>query len=395
MADALTSPLGGLAVMAVALGLAALLARHIPFYRSVLAQTQSGRHGEIDGLRGYLAFAVFLTHGLSINGWLATGRWEWPPSAVYHLCGTVPVSLFFMITGFLFWDKALRAGGRVDWRRLFVSRLRRLAPLYLAALSVLLLIVANRTGWELRTSPGELAAAVARWSALGFLSRPDINGLDKTWILNTPIWTLQFEWAFYLALPALALVARPRWSWIAALVILALIWRKPGYVVAINFVLGGLAAHLAAHWRDDSRLRSPLAAVLALGAMALTAPVGALDYGPVQSLLLFPLFVCVAAGNSLFGLLSNGAARFLGLVSYSIYLLHCLVLQIVLGTMNGWVAVAGLSAPVYWALLGLIGLVVVLVSAATYRWIEHPFLAGPAQERVANGAGKPLVQAAS
>ena len=102
-----------------------------------------GRYATIDGLRGYLAFFVFLHHGTIWYFYLRTGMWEAPPSNLYNQFGQSSVALFFMITGFLFWTKLLEAPHKpIDWGRLFVSRVLRLMPLYLCAMLLVLLTVA-------------------------------------------------------------------------------------------------------------------------------------------------------------------------------------------------------------------------------------------------------------
>jgi peptidoglycan/LPS O-acetylase OafA/YrhL len=98
------------------------------------------------------------------------------------------------------------------------------------------------------------------------------------------------------------------------------------------------------------------------------------DFSILESLALAPLFVVVAAGNDLFGALSTPAARCLGLISYGTYVLHGIVLFLALGLASRFVVVGDLDPAVYWALMVPIAAVVVAVSAASYRWIEHPFL---------------------
>lgn len=90
-------------------------------------------------------------------------------------------------------------------------------------------------------------------------------------------------------------------------------------------------------------------------------------------MLLSPLFFVIAAGNSLMGTLTQSGAQVLGRISYSIYLLHGIVLYAGLKLLNHFSPVAKLSTMSYWLFMIFLA-VVVMVCSATYRWIERPFL---------------------
>lgn len=51
---------------------------------------------------GLLSFTVFVFHLVLTHGFIETSIWSNPSSRFYALLGPVAVSLFFMITGFLF-----------------------------------------------------------------------------------------------------------------------------------------------------------------------------------------------------------------------------------------------------------------------------------------------------
>ena len=92
------------------------------------------------------------------------------------------------------------------------------------------------------------------------------------------------------------------------------------------FLGGGLAAILVRERRARVVGRHPASAILAVAALfaaTLTAP-GALR----STMLLTVAFVVIASGNTLFGLLISTPLRTLGAMSYSVYLLHGLVLYL-------------------------------------------------------------------
>ena len=60
------------------------------------------KYTTIDGLRGYLAFLVFMHHSVVWYFFLRTNEWNVPPTNLFIHFGQTSVALFFMVTGFLF-----------------------------------------------------------------------------------------------------------------------------------------------------------------------------------------------------------------------------------------------------------------------------------------------------
>jgi len=73
----------------------------------------------------------------------------------------------------------------------------------------------------------------------------------------------------------------------------------------------------------------------------------------------------------------------LGLVSYSFYLVHGIVVFAAYRVLDATLPVAGLGAVQHWAVGTVAALFAVALSALTYRHVEHPFLAP--RERPAPG----------
>lgn len=74
--------------------------------------TNASRTMTIDGLRGYLAVGVFIHHAVIYYRYLTERIWDNPASSLYTQLGSINVSLFFMITGYLFWGKIISCQGR-------------------------------------------------------------------------------------------------------------------------------------------------------------------------------------------------------------------------------------------------------------------------------------------
>ena len=205
MLDASLSRWFGAVALAVALGVAWLLSRFI------LPDAPRGHNAALDGLRGYLAFGVFLHHATLWHYYAGTSRWELPGGVPYEGFGHLCVSLFFMITSLLFVGKLLDSRGQsVDWLTLYVGRVMRIAPLYYVVVAAVFVVVAVVSGGKLREPVPDLLRHVGSWLGFTLFLLPDVNTVPTGVIVARVTWTLAYEWLFYLTLPLLALCLRLR-----------------------------------------------------------------------------------------------------------------------------------------------------------------------------------------
>jgi peptidoglycan/LPS O-acetylase OafA/YrhL len=364
------SPILWFAICALCLLVAAGIARASGFYRGQLAAA-GGRFEMIDGLRGFLALGVFGEHAASMHGLYASGAWGADVPPFYLRASSAGVALFFMITAFLFWLRVLRAGDSFDSRAFFASRLRRLTPMYLASVLMVLAVVAVASGFFLRVEPAVLLRELRPWLSFGFLTVGELNGVRDAHAINAVYWTLGYEWAFYLALPLLALAARGRWAVLPVAAVLCFGMLAP---VVFNFLFGALAA-VVVHRRYFQERISFKIWLAPLPLAALAAYFFAAGQHPlVQAALLFVFFLFVVHGYSVLGLLRSRPAKVLGMASYSIYLTHCIVLYAAVHAIDRTVPVVGLSALQYWLLTALAAAATVALSMLTYRYVEFPFI---------------------
>lgn len=353
--------------LAVALALAALA---LKTWFGVLPDGR-GRIGHIDGLRGYLALCVVVHHFVIWQRVIGGRPWEAPPVHLLNNLGQSAVFLFFMVTGALFYDRVVAAAKTANWINVYTSRVFRLTPLYWFAVMVVVAIALARVG----TAHGgilENLAAVGHW--LFYRGMPDVGGYERTAqiIAGTP-WTLRYEWRFYLALPFLyagyRLLARlgvPAVPVIGVALLLGALY-PAAFKFVTPFVFGMLAIEIARSVRARRLLSSPLAAVIGVAALVTQMTVYANAMGFAQHALLAVFFVPVVAGNSYFGSLSLKTSEMLGEASYSIYLLHGIVLSLFMVEVR---ATFGLSTAS--AFLPLLVAVVVTLALATNHWIEQP-----------------------
>jgi hypothetical protein len=137
---------------------------------------------------------VFVHHACVWYFHLRTGRWEVPPSALHTQLGQASVVLFFMITGFPFCTKLIDAKTRrIDWLGVYVSRVLRLAPLYMVCMSGLFVIVVALSRGTLNQPIGALSADVSRWLSFTMLGEPDLNKVERTSLIVAGVtWTLRY-----------------------------------------------------------------------------------------------------------------------------------------------------------------------------------------------------------
>ena len=344
------------------------IGRRDGFYRALLSHPPH-RYAALDGLRGLLAAGVFFHHAF-----LRYAEQQADAEALaydkYLLLGQVCVSLFFCITGFLFWDKALAAGGKIPIMKHYIARLKRLAPAYL--LSVMLVALAAYF------APDFTPDKDPKWTTQFFhiLSFQGIKGMSA---VNGVYWTLAFEWQFYLLLPLAAAFALTGWRFaLLAIAVIAYGSSIGGtHMVLLNFITGAVTA-MAMRNHDLAACAASFTATLAV-ALLLTAIFlfCRTAFAPLPIVLMAPVFVIFAAGNTINGLLTSSPMRLLGTVSYSIYLLHAIVLfaaQHVLATMP-----LVQLPPLYYCLhVALAGGAVVALSAVNFRLVEYPFLGSKA-----------------
>jgi peptidoglycan/LPS O-acetylase OafA/YrhL len=337
------------------------------------------RHVALDGLRGYLALFVFVHHACVWRGYLRTGEWVLPSSALLVHMAQASVAMFFMITGFLFASKILDGAVRpIDWGRLYVSRVLRLVPLYLFSVGAMLLAVAAASGWKANEPTARLLAEAAQWASFTALGNPDVNGLRSTWIVTAGVtWSLPYEWFFYLGLPLLALAFRVRvphaLAWAAGACIVAILTtRTPALVHACSFLPGIAAAMLARSpaFRRFAARPEASAIVVACAGVAVAA------YPSTYSIVPWALFACafilVACGNTLFGFLAWRLSRDLGSISYGVYLLHGIVLFAVFRFLVGFAPARELGALGHWTVVAFATPALVAICLAAFRLIELP-----------------------
>lgn len=248
-------------------------------------------------------------------------------------------------------------------------------PLYFFMLAVVLTITAFLSHFHTNESGTDILTEVIRWSSSMF-GTPDINGIENTWQITAGvIWSLSFEWMFYFSLPLLAIVIfRMRSSFLLLLfcsctVLLLLYMNRDALYHLFSFVAGICAALMVRIPKLRMMCQKKIISVVIV--LLLISLVIFIPGRTVLSIIiLFPVFLAIVSGNTLFGILIKKISLTLGEMSYSIYLLHGIVLFTVFRFIIGYETAAGLSFTAYAFLINICAALLILICRFTYSQIE-------------------------
>jgi peptidoglycan/LPS O-acetylase OafA/YrhL len=327
-------------------------------------------------LRAVAALAVLTHHTLFEISFYISGR----GIAQDVLVGAAGVDLFFVISGFVMVYSSEPLFGRGDAPRVFLlRRLVRIVPLYWAVSGIILayVLIAHRGLVDIY-SVGSVIASFAfvpyPGPGPGELMQP-VHGLG---------WTLNYEMFFYVVFTAAVLL--PRRAAVLAVTAVFLVfvvigraftlpqplkfWSQP---IILEFCLGMIIASAYRSGVRWPRAVSWAVAIAAVAALAVSAH-GVRWSAAFASLLEWglPAAALVAACTLARDTTAPGAVArcfgFLGDVSYSLYLVHPLVVAGARRTVAHWIDFS--SVP--WAYAPLIFLGSIAAAIVSYLAFERP-----------------------
>ena len=367
-----------------------------------------GRHyvASLTGLRGIAALFVFIFHYSYFNPGIrldlsipVIGKALQFP-LVFGFAG---VDLFFVLSGFLlalpFARATLSRSAHPPLTQYYKRRLLRVFPAYYAQLAIILIVGA----WFITWKPLNGISLLAHLLMFFNMGWDPVRPMVGIW------WTLPVELSFYLVLPFIASFMRPgRWMvFLLASILLSMLYRiwsvdhfaaEPGEAVFLaasllpgslpEFLLGASAAMIVQKF-DLQAIKRPTAWVLDgifLAGVILAnvwfwkvmLPYGSIFWSGHWSMVIAPLalglplsmiVISLYWGSRIGSLLfANPVVYFLGLISYSLYLWHFVVLQQA-GVIFGEAYTSMQGLPKFLFSMAL----VVLVSTLSYFVFERPF----------------------
>jgi peptidoglycan/LPS O-acetylase OafA/YrhL len=336
---------------------------------------------EIDGIRGYLAFFVFLHHSYIWNVYLRTTKWDEPQLNLFNHFGQTSVSLFFIITAFLFTTKLLNNKTQdFDWGNYIRSRFFRMFPMYFFSIIFVFTIILFESNFEQKTSVLNILKNVLSWLFFTVDGANDINGIKDTFIIDAGVaWTLPYEWLFYFLLPLLSLAFKIKVNLktIISYTLISVTIAILNKVSFANFIpfLGGILIAIFIHNYDlEVKLKKNIFSCIGISIVVLSIIFTHRGNKPIPVLVSTLFFILVTSGNSFFGILSSMLSRKLGQITYSIYLTHGIVLFVVFRYLLGFKMAAKLTEIEYWGVIALCIFPIIFISQLTFKYIEHPFI---------------------
>ena len=358
--------------MGLLVGVSAVIIRFIPFYKKIIATEERGRFESLDGLRGFLALNVFFQHAVTNYFYFQTGTWQIVPIRFFRHLGGEAVILFFMITSFLYWSKAIAQKGDLDAGSLYRSRFLRLAPMYIFSAGIVVFSILIQSGFNIDVA--QTAKDILSWLSLGLITTTSVNHISVLPINAGVHWTLSFEWGFYLILPILAVAIKSKKTLLMALPLAFFALSSPHRGYWAIFFFGIMAAHIYKKYPKIPFFSKPISSLVPILGILTVYFISYKPYSVTQYFVSLVVFLSFVYGADLFGLLKSEVAKFLGTISYSIYLLHGIVLFVVLNSVDHFYPIVSLSPTVFWSLILFCGFVAIFISSITYRYIEYPFI---------------------
>ncbi len=334
------------------------------------------RDEHLDGLRCFLALLVVFSHYPYSYAYFQGKVWSWESIAEYPVfikMGSFGVALFFMISGYLFASVQPKS-----WLLFYQKRFYRIAPIFLLSSICCIVIAFYLQRNQIQTLDIQSTLnQIYLWFDLGIIGqKPTLFGFPDSYLINAGVtWTLFWEWAFYFSLPVLFLIRDKIGIIKLALAILFIciyfisLHRGFWSVLISFFTIGAVAKELAPKI-VISKKGCDLGIVLAILFMFAAADdIYNMVYLPVMAI----LFILIAMGGDIFGLLRAKAFVRLGAASYSIYLLH----GIAWFGLNKYIQLQQLtlSRTQYTVCSTAVLLLLLLVCCVTYYYIEKPCMA--------------------
>ncbi|CAN7372260.1 acyltransferase family protein [Pseudomonas sp. LjRoot263] len=358
---------------------------------------------ELESIRGLMAWWVVFGHLYSCFR-QAIGNVPHVINEVL-LATAIPVDIFICLSGF-FIAKAL-SGKSGDYKSYIIRRAFRIIPIYLLAIFMAALLFNERMSVRMDmpwNTPGQMAAVESYWTSItnnvtAYLMPCLVllQGVIPDQVLPhagdaflAPAWSLTLEWQFYLIAPLLVggfLLKRGKELLVVASLLALLLLTRSGLTFSYGsfipiklpvFIIGMLTHDLIRH--SEGELKNGfLIGVIVLGIGLISR-----SFASFASVTLWAVLAIVFKLNGRFrqplitrvlelskAPLRNKVLVKLGVLSYSTYLIHILIIDTVMITAR---ALGYLSGDLVALFIALSIVITYTASAVIHRYIETPFI---------------------
>lgn len=360
-----------------------------------LSLGESKPHYEIlDGLRGVAALLVVLFHVFEVHS-----HGDHSKQIINH--GYLAVDFFFLLSGYVISYAYDDRWGKMTLKDFFKRRIIRLHPMIIigSIIGAILFYFQNSQGLDWGSIHEVPVWKMLLVMLIGFTLIPvgkglDIRGWSEMHPLNGPAWSLFYE---YIANIVYALVLRRLSKIILAILVLV------AAVVTIHYALTNTNGDIIGGWSVDStqlrigftRLAFPFLAGMLLAKTAklyytkhafLTASLLLVVLFSIPRLggsenlwmnglyecfcliIMFPLIVWLGAGGKVNGKKASKICKFLGDISYPIYITHFPIVYVYMA----WVTNNNLSLEQSWHVGLLCAVIAIIVAYISMRFYDIP-----------------------
>jgi len=342
------------------------------------------KYPALDGLRGYMAFSVFIHHGAYYYIYYKTGTLPNSYNNIFDQLGQISVFVFFMITGFLFFSIMLEKKNHdMDWKKYFLSRFFRIYPLFIFLMGIVIIVLGIENNWTIIPPISQRLNELAHWL---FFNQVPINGFIETYFLtNKVLWSLVSEFLFYALLPFIGVIflgIRASFGELlfSGLVIFSFIFMNTIVSLKITFLINSpfLIGILAALLYNNEKLRSiaikNYTSIIILPLIFISYNY----YNTINAVIPYACisisFILISLGNTMFGILTNYNSILLGQISYGLYLLHGVIFRIIFKHLAIDQYIIKDPQYIFWIALTIISIILTIVCTTCYRLIEKPFI---------------------
>ncbi|MDR3606662.1 MAG: acyltransferase [Oligoflexia bacterium] len=346
----------------------------------------------LDSVRGLAALSVLFSH-YNLSFGLPKSVEKLMTNTPLHIWwdGFAAVSLFFVLSGFVLSIRFFGEGkirlAEFNYRKYTIARFFRIwLPYFFVFVSSLLIWLAFKRSWT--TLPPQSEWFHDLWNDFGTplnLFQESALVLRGGHAVVPQAWTLTVELIVSLFVPLGARIASIHAIWIFIPEILVMYFLK-NPLFLIHFALGILLAKIYCQrkqWLRENISRG-FWPILGVGLLLYTFRFSVAPYFPslvpknriwyFTGIGSFVILACIVSNDRIQNILNHDTLRFLGRISYSLYLCHFAVIIAFAPAFISFMNSAGIrNANLAW-LLGLVATLAVTLAASTIveRWIEKP-----------------------